>query len=262
MGNGNRGPVLAVIPGRISGVDREILLMRGVAGVWPLNLRCLRGVHGSTWAASLAVVAVSVAGALAVAERIVASSEAPAPRLVKLSPAPRIALPAALPRQVSNHAKKQAREPISAANHAALVPDDAWQRPESWLPLAPDGDAAAPEPESGVEEGLAGETGRASWYALASATASGEMMDAGALTAAHRTLPFGSYARVENLDNGRAVVVRINDRGPFAKNRIIDVSKAAGAKLGMIRSGVAKVKVSPVSEAIASAGETDGETPR
>ena len=233
--------------------------MRGVAGVWPLNLRWLRAVHGSTWAGALAAVAVSVAGSLAIAERIVAFSEAPAPRLVTLSPAPRIALPAAAPNQVSNHAKKRAREPIRGASHAALVPDDAWQRPESWLPLAPENEAIAPEPESEVEEGLAGETGRASWYALASATASGESMDAGALTAAHRTLAFGSYARVENLDNGRSVVVRINDRGPFAKGRIIDVSKAAGAKLGMIRSGVAKVKVSPVGEDVASAGEADGE---
>ncbi|HEX2448648.1 MAG TPA: septal ring lytic transglycosylase RlpA family protein [Methyloceanibacter sp.] len=93
---------------------------------------------------------------------------------------------------------------------------------------------------------MAGETGRASWYALASLTASGEMMDASALTAAHRTLPLGSYARVENLDNGRSVLVRINDRGPFAKNRIIDLSKAAAHELDMVEDGVAKVRVRPV----------------
>ncbi|HSD91396.1 MAG TPA: septal ring lytic transglycosylase RlpA family protein [Methyloceanibacter sp.] len=225
--------------------------MRGVAGVRPLSLRCLREVHGSTWAASLAVVAVSVAGSLAIAERIVASSEAPAPHLVTLAPAPRIALPVALPHQVSNHAKTQAREPIRAASHAALVPDDDWQKPESWLPLAPEREAPQAAPERAAEEGLAGETGRASWYALASATASGEAMDARALTAAHPTLPFGSYARVENLDNGRSVLVRINDRGPFAKGRIIDVSKAAAAELGMIRAGVAKVRVSPAGEDVA-----------
>jgi rare lipoprotein A len=96
------------------------------------------------------------------------------------------------------------------------------------------------------DEGLA-DTGRASWYQLASMTASGERMDAGALTAAHRTLPLGSYARVENLDNGRVVLVRINDRGPFAKGRIIELSKAAAEGLGMIEKGVARVRVSPAA---------------
>ncbi len=88
------------------------------------------------------------------------------------------------------------------------------------------------------------ECGRASWYALNSRTASGEMMNPSAMTAAHKTLPFGTKVRIVNKNNGKAVVVRINDRGPFVKGRVIDVSKAAAQKLGMIRSGHAPVCVS------------------
>ena len=83
--------------------------------------------------------------------------------------------------------------------------------------------------------------GRASWYALTSKTASGERMDPSKLTAAHPRLRFGTKVEVVNARNGKSVVVRINDRGPFIKGRIIDVSKAAAGQLGMIKSGVAKV---------------------
>jgi rare lipoprotein A len=88
------------------------------------------------------------------------------------------------------------------------------------------------------------QVGHASWYALRSRTASGEMMNPSAMTAAHRSLPFGTKMLVENLSNGKAVVVRINDRGPFIAGRIIDVSKAAASSLGMLGSGTAKVRVS------------------
>lgn len=91
------------------------------------------------------------------------------------------------------------------------------------------------------------ETGRASWYALTSQTASGERSDPTAMTAAHRTLPFGTRVKVENLKNGRSVVLRINDRGPFIRGRIIDVTKAAAAKLGFVKSGVTDVRVTVVS---------------
>jgi rare lipoprotein A len=83
--------------------------------------------------------------------------------------------------------------------------------------------------------------GRASWYALRSKTASGEMMDPAAMTAAHRTLPFGTKLKVTNPDNGRAVVVRINDRGPFVKGRVLDLSKGAAQQLGFVRAGHAKI---------------------
>jgi rare lipoprotein A len=87
------------------------------------------------------------------------------------------------------------------------------------------------------------ESGHASWYAMTSLTASGERCNPKALTAAHRTLPFGTRVRVENLSNGRWVVVRINDRGPFIKDRIIDATRAAGSRLGMIRRGTARVSL-------------------
>ncbi len=87
------------------------------------------------------------------------------------------------------------------------------------------------------------EVGHASWYSLTSRTASGERCNPGALTAAHRSLPFGTKVKVENLKNGRSVVVRINDRGPFVGGRVIDLTKAAAGKLGFISSGLARVRV-------------------
>ena len=75
-------------------------------------------------------------------------------------------------------------------------------------------------------------------------TASGERFDKEALTAAHRTLKFGTCVRVENKANGRSVQVRINDRGPFAGNRVIDVSERAARELEMIQAGVAPARLS------------------
>ena len=83
--------------------------------------------------------------------------------------------------------------------------------------------------------------GRASWYALKSRTASGEMMNPAAMTAAHRTLPFGTKVTVRNQRNGTAVPGRINDRGPFVKGRVIDVSKAAARALGFVSAGHTKI---------------------
>lgn len=74
-------------------------------------------------------------------------------------------------------------------------------------------------------------------------TASGEPFDLRAMTAAHRTLAFGTRVRVVNLDNGKDVVVRINDRGPFVAGRIIDVSEGAAEKLGMVKAGLARVRL-------------------
>ncbi|MGI9350238.1 MAG: septal ring lytic transglycosylase RlpA family protein [Rhizobiaceae bacterium] len=79
--------------------------------------------------------------------------------------------------------------------------------------------------------------GSASWYALHSTTASGERMNPNAMTAAHRSLKFGTKVKVTNRKNGKSVIVRINDRGPFAKGRVLDLSKAAAAKLGYISRG-------------------------
>ena len=93
----------------------------------------------------------------------------------------------------------------------------------------------------------ASETGQASWYKMGFKTASGERFKPNGLTAAHRTLPFGTRVRVKNLRNGKSVVVRINDRGPFIKSRIIDVSKGAAQRIGLIRAGVTKVSVQVVN---------------
>ena len=88
--------------------------------------------------------------------------------------------------------------------------------------------------------------GEASYYAdslQGNKTASGEAYDKGALTAAHRSLPFGAKVRVTYLKTGKSVVVEINDRGPHVKNRIIDLSRAAAQEIGLIEDGHGKVKL-------------------
>lgn len=87
------------------------------------------------------------------------------------------------------------------------------------------------------------ESGMASWYGSGARTANGESFNPSGLTAAHRSLPFGTRVRVTNLANGRSVVVRINDRGPFIGGRVIDLSKGAASVIGMLGSGVARVSV-------------------
>ena len=94
------------------------------------------------------------------------------------------------------------------------------------------------------------EVGLASWYGKryhGRRTASGERFNMNAATAAHPTLPFGTHVRVTNLANGRSTVLRINDRGPFVKRRIIDVSRAAAGELGFINDGLTQVRVQVVS---------------
>jgi len=88
--------------------------------------------------------------------------------------------------------------------------------------------------------------GKASYYAEkyhGRKTASGETFDMNALTAAHRTLPFGTVCRVTNLSNQKKVNVKINDRGPFIEGRIIDLSKGAAKALDALKSGVIEVKI-------------------
>ncbi len=89
--------------------------------------------------------------------------------------------------------------------------------------------------------------GKASWYSIktnrGTQTASGERLSDKALTAAHRSLPFGTRVRVTNTSNSKSVVVRITDRGPFIKGRIIDLSLAGAKRLGMIDAGVVPVRV-------------------
>jgi rare lipoprotein A len=100
--------------------------------------------------------------------------------------------------------------------------------------------AAAVDPVSAVIGGI---TGMASFYWQGQRTATGERFNPEGMTAAHRTLPFGTRVRVTHLGNGRSVDVRINDRGPFIGGRIIDLSRGAAGVLGMQNQGVARVKM-------------------
>jgi rare lipoprotein A len=83
--------------------------------------------------------------------------------------------------------------------------------------------------------------GGASWYGGGAKTASGERMGSGTFTAAHRSLAFGTRLKVTNRNNGRTVVVRVNDRGPFIHGRVLDLSRAAAQNIGMVASGTANV---------------------
>ena len=94
--------------------------------------------------------------------------------------------------------------------------------------------------------GHGGAVGIASWYGgkfHGRRTASGAIFDQNGITAAHRTLPFGTWVRVTNLANGRWIDLVINDRGPFVRGRIIDVSRGAAAQLGFIRQGLTQVRI-------------------
>jgi rare lipoprotein A len=96
---------------------------------------------------------------------------------------------------------------------------------------------------------FAGQEGLASWYGgkfQGRTTSSGEVFDTNLMTAAHKSLPFGTVVKVTDLDTGSSTVVRINDRGPFVEGRIIDLSRAAAEQLGMVGRGVARVSVEVV----------------
>jgi rare lipoprotein A len=109
------------------------------------------------------------------------------------------------------------------------------------------------------------ETGIASWYGpdfYGKYTANGELYDGSQLTAAHRTLPMPVNVRVTNLDNGKSIIVRVNDRGPYARGRIIDLSRHAAELLDVVQSGTARVRVTYVSRAdLGGGGPPPSETP-
>jgi rare lipoprotein A len=109
------------------------------------------------------------------------------------------------------------------------------------LALAPFALAAIPLPAAAFTQ-----TGVASYYGPelhGRRTASGERFNRNAMTAAHRTVPFGTHLKVTNLSNGRSVIVRVNDRGPFIRGRIVDVSQGAARQIGMQGRGVARVRI-------------------
>lgn len=114
--------------------------------------------------------------------------------------------------------------------------------------------APAPPPSAPPSAGFS-QVGLASWYGphfLKRTTAGGERFDGEKLTAAHRTLPLNTMVRVTNLENGRSIVVRINDRGPFSTQRIIDLSPRAASDLDMRDDGVVRVRIEVIAPRTAS----------
>ena len=130
----------------------------------------------------------------------------------------------------------------SASIEASLTPADVKEAEESAPPLA-----VIPPPTSKVVPTVVRViTGEASWYGpgfFGNRTANGEVYQRGTMTAAHRTLPFGTKVRVTNLWNGRSEVIRINDRGPFVHHRVIDLGHGAASSLGLTASGIAQVRL-------------------
>lgn len=113
-------------------------------------------------------------------------------------------------------------------------------------PASPPPRPTAPVPQESKPADAFVQVGLASWYGSFHAgqrTASGEPFDPDAMTAAHRTLPLGTVVRVTNIANGRVVTVRINDRGPRDRSRIIDLSRSAAQALGFVADGIMKVKI-------------------
>ena len=134
--------------------------------------------------------------------------------------------------------------PLKAAKNGRVAPDvpvTAITEPASFAPPAP---PQPPKPAGPVV--ISTHSGEASWYGpglYGNRTANGEVFRPGTMTAAHRTLPFGTRVRVTNLWNGRRAVVRINDRGPFAGDRVIDLAHGAARQLGLMSSGIAEVRL-------------------
>ena len=113
--------------------------------------------------------------------------------------------------------------------------------------LASNACGAALDPSCLVPASGSSQFGKAAWYSFVGGrTASGEILDTVTATAAHRSLPLDSYAKVTNLNNSRSVVVKINDRGPYTRGRIIDLSPRAADALDMKRAGVAPVVIEPL----------------
>jgi rare lipoprotein A len=133
------------------------------------------------------------------------------------------------------------QDPGSNTEIAIREVDSIPAQDEQLIKPAPQPIAPAPAPRV-----VRTSTGQASWYGpgfFGNRTANGEVFRPGTMTAAHRTLPFGTRVRVTNLNNGRVAVVRINDRGPFHGNRIIDLGHGAAQELGLVSSGLAQVKL-------------------
>jgi len=123
--------------------------------------------------------------------------------------------------------------------------------PVSPAACSHDGSGTEPVIATPKRTPLSVEHGKATWYGgrfHGRKTASGERFDKNDFTCAHKKLPFGTIVRVVNLETDRSVLVRVNDRGPYGKGRIVDVSEAAAKKLGMIHRGVVKARLEVMSK--------------
>ena len=146
------------------------------------------------------------------------------------------------------------RSPARYATHHAARP----RYRHAVSPSAAADGGGPPDPYLAPARGFGGrEIGKAAWYNFVGRyTSTGERLDAVTATAAHRTLPLSSYAKVTNLASGRSVIVKINDRGPWTRRFIIDLSPRAADELDMKRAGVASVAVEPISAETAGAKPT------
>jgi rare lipoprotein A len=156
--------------------------------------------------------------------------------------------------QLASHAVKKAQRGIAQREQQAAIPKDNERRADGSLtfykvgePYQIDGKWYYPKEDYSYRE-----TGVASWYGDefdGRFTANGEIFDMNAVSAAHRTLPMPSVVRITNLENGRSMVVRVNDRGPFVKDRIVDLSHRGADLLGFRAKGTARVKVEILEQA-------------
>lgn len=168
----------------------------------------------------------------------------------------------------SGQPSRPAKVPDQIKDSGPSVPVDMLAAPEPTPVREPIGSAGNKSPyvvngvSYRVRSGVKGykERGHASWYGTkfhGRRTANGEVYNMYAMSAAHKSLPLPSYAKVTNLENGRSVIVRVNDRGPFVPGRIIDLSYTAAQKLGYINKGVARVEVVALDpDKLPSANET------
>ena len=135
----------------------------------------------------------------------------------------------------------------TAAKAKAAIVDGAASAKAAVTPAA----TAAPAPAPATASAGEASEGKVAYYGRKFAgrkTASGERFNPGALTMAHKTLPFGTLVRVTNLKNNKSVVVRVNDRGPFSADRVGDLSQAAAGKIRMLKSGVVNAKLEVVGQ--------------
>lgn len=162
---------------------------------------------------------------------------------IQFTPVTRMAMDGGILRRIRNATRISAAAVILLFSLHCTKPAVTTQKPARPLEGQPDRE----------DQGYV-ELGEASWYGSemdgfeGKPTASGELMDSNLLTCAHKTLPLGSYLEVHNLDNNRRVILRINDRGPFIRGRIVDVSRQAAKELGFLERGKANVRIRSVEK--------------